>query len=73
MENKKLRKFNHIRKGIIEGYVIKEDDEWMTIEIPSYQIIKYSGGNQGLEPGETITIRKSLVEEIIDEERNTNE
>jgi len=59
-----IKKYMHSRKGLIVGKIIKDDGEWVTIEFSKDQVIKYSGGNEGVENGQTMTVRKAFLKEV---------
>ena len=58
---KTVRHWYHCRKGLISGVVIREDDEWITIELTS-EAGAFLPENVR-EPGERLTFRRSLVTE----------
>jgi hypothetical protein len=65
------RRWSHARKGIIVGTVVAEDETWIHIKLATDHQLRYgSETNRGRvdADGETITARKSLLEEIVESE-----
>ena len=65
-------KWKHARKGIIEGNIISEDDVFMNIELINTVRMGYADPFSGngfrsvnAINGEIISVRKSLLQEII--------
>ena len=57
-----MAKFTHTRKGVIEGEVVKDDGEWMTIRLSH----AYEDSRVSLDEGETLKVRKSLITKLED-------
>lgn len=64
-----VRKFRHIRKGLVEGRIVREDETWAQIELARDHRLAYgSECNRGRidEAGEILTVRRSFLTEIIE-------
>ena len=65
-----VRSFNHTRKGTLIGKIVEDDGgEWVTIELtetfePKFLSITRGGYNSDYEPGEKITLRKTLISDF---------
>jgi len=68
--NKQMAKWMHARKGEIEGEIIREDEEWVDIELSKRTRITYANNilyaGHGIPyshaaKGQVIRVRKSLL------------
>ena len=59
MENVKVYKINHVRKGSFNAIIESEDDEWATLIIVDGEAGAMLDYNRAFK-GERLTVRKSL-------------
>lgn len=62
-------KWRHSRKGIIEGDLVKETEEWVLIRATTWQALRSAkpGAVIPVEDQEIITVRKEFLTEMRDE------
>jgi hypothetical protein len=61
--------WRHSRKGLIYGTIVSESEEWVNIELTAHHEPHLANRNTDpfREPGEILTARKSLLQELIQE------
>jgi hypothetical protein len=72
MDRKKqeIRTFNHNRKGVLKGFIVDDDGEWITIQLVEefepklISSVGLHGYKDQYEKGEQITVRKCLINEL---------
>jgi hypothetical protein len=60
-----MAKWLHSRKGVIEGEIVTQHDEWVEIRVTGDQIHRHGRGNEAVADGEIITVRKSFLREMV--------
>lgn len=59
-----MTRWLHSRKGIIRGYLVRDEGVWLAIRITGDQILKTARGVEQVQDGEIITVRKSFTREL---------